>query len=73
MRPLLDEFLGAGVGAAMAGLRPVVEIMLIDFLGVAIDSLCPRRVLGVRCPRSGARPTSARPSLGARGLRWRSS
>ena len=32
-------FLGAGVGAAMAGLRPVVEIMMIDFLPVAIDAL----------------------------------
>ncbi len=32
-------FLGAAVGAAMAGLRPVVEIMLVDFLGVALDAL----------------------------------
>lgn len=32
-------FLGAGVAAAMAGLRPVVEIMLVDFLGVAMDAL----------------------------------
>jgi len=32
-------FLGAAVGAAMAGLRPVVEIMLIDFLPVAADAL----------------------------------
>lgn len=32
-------FLGAGVGAAMAGLRPVVEIMLVDFLGVSLDPL----------------------------------
>ena len=30
-----SAFLYAGVGAAMAGLRPVVEIMLIDFLPVA--------------------------------------
>lgn len=34
-----SAFLGAAVGAAMAGLRPVVEIMLVDFLGVAIDAL----------------------------------
>ncbi len=34
-----SAFLGAGVTAAMAGLRPVVEIMLIDFIGVAIDAL----------------------------------
>lgn len=32
-------FLGAAVGAAMAGLRPVVEIMLVDFLGVCFDAL----------------------------------
>jgi pyruvate/2-oxoglutarate/acetoin dehydrogenase E1 component len=32
-------FLGAAVGAAMAGLRPVVEIMMVDFLTVAVDAL----------------------------------
>jgi pyruvate/2-oxoglutarate/acetoin dehydrogenase E1 component len=32
-------FLGAGVGAALTGLRPVVELMFIDFLGVAFDPL----------------------------------
>jgi pyruvate dehydrogenase E1 component beta subunit len=32
-------FLGAGVGAAMAGLRPVVEITMSDFLPVAMDML----------------------------------
>jgi len=30
---------GASVGAALAGLRPVAEIMLIDFLGVCIDQI----------------------------------
>lgn len=30
-------FTGAGVGAAALGLRPVVEIMFIEFLGVALD------------------------------------
>lgn len=34
-----SAFLGAAVTAAMAGLRPVAEIMLIDFIGVAIDAL----------------------------------
>lgn len=34
-----SAFLGAAVGAAMAGLRPVVEIMLIDFIAVAVDAL----------------------------------
>jgi acetoin:2,6-dichlorophenolindophenol oxidoreductase subunit beta len=32
-------FLAAGVGAAMAGMRPVVEIMLVDFIAVALDAL----------------------------------
>lgn len=34
-----SAFLGAGVAAAMAGLRPVVEIYMVDFLGVCMDSL----------------------------------
>jgi len=34
-----SAFVGAGVGAAMAGLRPVVELYMVDFLGVAIDAL----------------------------------
>lgn len=34
-----SAFLGAALGAAMAGLKPVVEIMLVDFLGVAMDAL----------------------------------
>lgn len=32
-------FLGAGVGAATMGLRPVVEMMFIEFIGVALDQL----------------------------------
>ncbi len=32
-------FLGAAVGAAMAGLRPVVEMMFVEFTGVALDQL----------------------------------
>jgi pyruvate dehydrogenase E1 component beta subunit len=31
--------LGAAVGAAMAGLRPVAEIMLVDFIGSCLDAL----------------------------------
>jgi acetoin:2,6-dichlorophenolindophenol oxidoreductase subunit beta len=34
-----SAFLGAAVAAAMAGLRPVVEIYMVDFLGVAADAL----------------------------------
>lgn len=32
-------FTGAAVGAAAVGLRPVVEIMFVEFLGVALDAL----------------------------------
>jgi pyruvate dehydrogenase E1 component beta subunit len=32
-------FTGAAVGAAMMGLKPVVEIMFIEFLGVALDQV----------------------------------
>jgi 2-oxoisovalerate dehydrogenase E1 component len=31
--------MGLGVGAAMAGLRPIVELMYLDFLGVCFDQL----------------------------------
>ncbi len=34
-----SAFLGAGVAAAMAGLRPVIEIYMVDFLGVCMDAL----------------------------------
>lgn len=32
--------MGLGVGAAMAGMRPVVELMYLDFLGVCFDQIC---------------------------------
>lgn len=32
-------FTGAAVGAAMLGMRPVIEIMFMEFLGVALDQL----------------------------------
>lgn len=32
-------FLGAAVGAAVCGLKPVVEMMFIEFIGVALDEL----------------------------------
>ena len=30
---------GAGVGAALTGMRPIVEIMYIDFIGMALDAI----------------------------------
>lgn len=38
-------FLGAAAGAAATGLRPVVEIMFIEFLGVALDQLVTEAAL----------------------------
>jgi pyruvate dehydrogenase E1 component beta subunit len=32
-------FIGAAVGSAASGLRPVVELMFIDFLGVCFDQI----------------------------------
>ncbi len=34
-----SAFVGAAVTAAMAGLRPVVEVMMVDFIGVAMDAI----------------------------------
>ena len=34
-----SAFVGAAVSAAMAGLRPVVEVYMVDFLGVCMDAL----------------------------------
>ena len=35
-----NSFVGAAVGAAVAGLRPVVEIMFADFSALAMDQIC---------------------------------
>jgi len=32
-------FIGAGVGAAMSGMRPIVELMFVDFFGVCMDAI----------------------------------
>ncbi len=34
-----SAFIGAAIGAATSGLRPVVELMFIDFLGVCFDQI----------------------------------
>jgi pyruvate/2-oxoglutarate/acetoin dehydrogenase E1 component len=34
-----SAFLGAGVAAAMSGLRPVVELYMVDFTGVCMDAI----------------------------------
>ena len=48
-------FVGAAIGAAAAGSRPVVEIMFMDFIALAADQLINmaaklRYVYGVSCP-----------------------
>ena len=35
-----SAFTGLAAGAAMCGLRPVLEFMYMDFVGVAMDQLC---------------------------------
>jgi acetoin:2,6-dichlorophenolindophenol oxidoreductase subunit beta len=38
--PISEQaFVGAAVGAAMGGLHPVVEVMLVDFIGVPMDAI----------------------------------
>jgi pyruvate dehydrogenase E1 component beta subunit len=32
-------FIGAGIGAAVEGMRPVVELMFVDFFGVCMDQI----------------------------------
>ena len=32
-------FIGAGIGAAMCGMKPIVELMFVDFFGVAMDQI----------------------------------
>ena len=34
-----SAFIGAAVGAATGGLRPVAELMFIDFMGVCFDQI----------------------------------
>ena len=56
-------FVGAAVGAAMTGLRPIVEIMFMDFIGVCLDPILNQAAklpLHDRRARSSARSSSAR-------------
>lgn len=59
-------FLGAAVGAAASGMRPVVEIMFAEFIGVALDQLVTEAALFPYL--SGGRyqvPLTVRASAGA--------
>ena len=35
-----NTIVGSGTGAALAGMRPVMEIMFVDFSGLAMDQIC---------------------------------
>ena len=61
-----SAFVGAAVGAAMTGLRPVTEIMFVDFLGVCFDQIF-NQAAKVRYMFGGKAdmPMVLRPSYGA--------
>jgi pyruvate dehydrogenase E1 component beta subunit len=66
--PISEEgFVGAAVGAAMGGERPIVEIMTINFLLVAMDQVVNHaaKVRTMSAARSAARWSSARPTAPA--------
>ena len=47
-------FIGAAVGAAATGLRPVAELMFVDFFGVCMDQIFePGRQAAVHVRRQG--------------------
>jgi pyruvate/2-oxoglutarate/acetoin dehydrogenase E1 component len=65
-------YVGAGVGAAMTGLRPIVEIMFMDFVGVCLDPILnqaaklPYMTAGaLQCPIVFRTQTGAGRSAGA--------
>ena len=38
--PIAEQaIIGAGIGAALTGMRPVAEIMFVDFAGVCLDQI----------------------------------
>jgi len=34
-----SAFIGLGIGAAVEGMRPIVELMFADFMGVCLDQI----------------------------------
>src|ERR1700732_2334827 len=59
-------FIGAAVGAAMTGLRPVADLMYISFLGVCLDQIM-NQAAKVRYMSGGQVrvPVTIRPTIGA--------
>ena len=59
-------FLGLAVGAALTGLRPVVEIMFVEFLGVGLDQIVTEAALmHYMSGRKLSAPLTVRASVGA--------
>ncbi|MBI5617035.1 MAG: alpha-ketoacid dehydrogenase subunit beta [Gammaproteobacteria bacterium] len=59
-------FLGLGIGAANAGLRPVVEIMFVDFFGVCFDQVLNNMAkFRYMYGGQGATPITVRTTYGA--------
>ena len=53
-----SAFVGAAVGAATAGLRPVCELMFIDFMGVCFDQIYNQRLSFATCSAARRRHRS---------------
>lgn len=72
--PLSEStFVGAGIGAALGGMRPIVEVMTVNFSPVA-RSISSRVIAPsgpVPCRRAGSRPRSAANFLAAGEIRKR--
>ena len=57
-------FIGAAVGAAAAGLRPVAELMFVDFFGCHGSDLRPGRQTPLYVRREGKCPVTIRTQIG---------
>lgn len=66
-----NSFIGAALGAAMTGTRPVVEIMFMDFSSLAIDQIC-NEAAKVRYMYGGQTSAPMVIRLPQGGLSWKS-
>ena len=54
--PIAEEaIIGAAIGSAIAGMRPVPEIMFMDFIGVCFDQLSTTPPSSATCPAAARR------------------
>jgi pyruvate/2-oxoglutarate/acetoin dehydrogenase E1 component len=68
-----SAFIGAAAGAAYSGMRPIVELMMIDFFGVAMDQIYNQmaKITYLSAGRFKV-PVVVRASCGGGLRRWRS-